>query len=417
MRLLIVFLSALLFFWAAPAAQAQPTAQTLSDAAEVSLLTILPGDDVPSMYGHTAIRIRDPRLGIDWTYNYGTYDFSDPFFIPKFVYGRLLYFLDVSPYALMERRYRHFNRPIIEQTLRLSAAQKEALFRRLQVNARPENRVYEYDFFFDNCSTRPRDIIAEALGDNLRFRPDDAPQESFRHLIDPYAVDRPLLDFGMDLLLGLPSDAIATPWEEMFLPEHLKTAFDRAEVRVAEGAWQSFVTRTDTTRWAAPYVPPQEQPSWPWPLLLGWLLFAVGAGATWRQHRQGRTGWRLPDAVLLWTAGMAGLLVAFMVFFSQHAVTKYNLHLLWLWPTHLWAAYAIARGRGGRALRRYLTAAAGVTLLVAAGWFFWPQELHAAALPLALLVALRCGWRAYATAPRPDRANKRRAPVAWQVPS
>lgn len=415
MRLFAVFLSAFVF-WIVPASaqpQAGVPARALSDAAEVSLLTILPGDDVPSMYGHTAIRVRDPALGIDWAYNYGTYDFSDPFFIPKFVYGRLLYFLDVSPYEAMAQRYRHFNRPIIEQALRLTPAQKDALFRRLQINARPENRVYEYDFFFDNCSTRPRDIIAEVLEGRLRFRADDAPQQSFRRLIDPYAADKPALDLGMDLLLGLPSDAIATSWQEMFLPEHLKAAFDRAEVRTADGTWQPLVVRTDTTRWATPYVPAQA--AWPWPTLFGWLLLAGAAGATWRQHQSGHVGGgRLPDAVLLFAAGMAGLLVAFMMTLAQHAVTEYNLHLLWLWPTHLWAAYAVARGREGRALRLYLAAAAGLTLLLAAGWFLWPQDLHAAALPLALLVALRCGWRAYAL---DARLHKQRAPAMQRVPS
>jgi hypothetical protein len=153
---------ALLLGGGAAPLSAQPP--RLSAESEVSMVTILPGDPVYSMFGHSALR-HDPAQNIDRLYNYGTFDFSDPLFIPKFAYGHLRYFLSVVPYQRALRAYRQQRRPVLEQTLNLTRTQRTALFRVLQVNARPENRHYQYVFFFDNCSTRVRDALEQALGD------------------------------------------------------------------------------------------------------------------------------------------------------------------------------------------------------------------------------------------------------------
>ncbi len=397
-----------------PRAQAAraPSALTeaaLSETAQISLLTVLPGDDIPSMYGHSALRVRDPARGIDRTYNYGTYDFGDPLFIPKFIYGQMRYFLAVGTFTQSMRRYRSQRRPVIEQTLRLTPAEENALFRALEQNARPENRYYLYDFFYDNCSTRVRDILKAVLGERLAFTGAGAGQRSFRRLIDPYAANRPALDAGMDLLLGTPADRDATPWQAMFLPDYLMTGFEQARVtRGGEGRGsgmaQPLVARTDTLYWPAGYERPQ--PAAHVLLWIGWMLVAAALGLTAWEWRRGRPIPPLPDALLLFAAGLAGLLIAFMVLVSQHVVTRPNLHLLWAWPTHLWAAAALlrhlhvhrqhVRSWHVRLLRGYLAAAAAAALIVALGWPLWPQQFPIAALPLVLLLALRAGWRAYA---------------------
>ena len=220
----------------------------LTDASEVSLITILPGDQIYSLFGHTAIRVQDPGLGLDRTYNYGTFDFGNPFtFSLKFAYGDLNYFLSDASFQRVLPFYRDVaRRPIVEQTLNLTLREREELFGFLQWNALPENRAYRYDFLFDNCSTRPRDAFYEHVSD-LHF-PAAVRDHTFRRLLDPYVTHLPWLDFGWDLLLGAPVDREAAAWEHMFLPLELMALADAATIERPSGA-EPFVARTDTLFW------------------------------------------------------------------------------------------------------------------------------------------------------------------------
>lgn len=381
----------LLLFSTAASAQIPP----LSDSSRVSLLTILPGDAVYSEFGHSAFRITDPEQGIDRVYNYGTFDFRDPWFIPKFVYGRLDYMLSVTTYPRARQHYEVQRRPIIEQELRLTRTERSKLFRFLEINARPENRTYRYDFLFDNCSTRLRDALKTVMGDSLQFPPAPDPQKSFRHLLDIYVADRPALDLGFDLGLGQRADRVASPWETMFLPNYLMAAFDHATV-ASNGTARALVTRTDTLYWIDGYDATER--AFDWPTLLGWLLLIGGLGLTgWNAARTPSVGRRF-DAALLLVAGLAGVLMVFLWFIAEHTVTNQNWNLLWAWPTHLWAAVVLWRSSVPKdALRYYLTGTAGLSAVVAAGWAIWPQDLHAAVLPLVMLLGLRAGWQAYHT--------------------
>ena len=389
-RLLILFF--LIFFLAAPAQGQMP--RSLSDSAKISLITILPGEPAYAAFGHSGLRVQDPAQDLDWMYSYGTFDFNDPLFIPKFTYGRLTYWLAVHSFPAALRHYRRQQRPVIEQVLNLNGKQRDALFRFLQTNALPSNRYYQYDFLFDNCSTRIRDALASALGASLQFADAPNPQTSFRHLLDPYVADRPWLDLGFDLVLGRPTDRIATPYEAMFLPRYLMLAFDEASLSSAAGS-RPLVARKDTVLW----IPGRDfapEPAVSWPLLLAWLFLGLGTiDALRRVHRSGR-GVRLLDATLYGAVGLSGFLMAFLWFVSEHYVTNWNGNLLWAWPTHLIAAWMLARGRTeSRLLHRYLAVTAAAALVVAGAWLFVPQDLPAAGLPLTLLVAVRSGRHAY----------------------
>ncbi|MCH8030957.1 MAG: DUF4105 domain-containing protein, partial [Bacteroidetes bacterium] len=156
---LLVFSALLLLVGAA---SSQP-ADSLSGSASASLLTILPGDEVYSQFGHSGYRIHDPASGLDKTYNYGTFDFEQPLFLFRFVRGRLDYLLDTAPYELELDKYAFLRRPMIEQRLALPPETVQSLYNLLETNALPENRAYRYDFFFDNCSTRLLEILDSAL--------------------------------------------------------------------------------------------------------------------------------------------------------------------------------------------------------------------------------------------------------------
>lgn len=391
--LCLVVASALAASAASAHAQSVPR---LSEDSRVSLITILPGQDVYSTFGHSALRVVDPQLGIDEAYNYGTFDFgSSPDsiagFIARFTYGDLNYRLDIQNGRDMVAGYwRFLHRAAIEQVLNLSAEERQTLFERLRVNALPENRYYQYDFFFDNCATRLLDAIEATFGPSLTFTA-EPPGKSLRELLDRYLPGVPWTDFGMNLGLGLPSDRQATAREATFLPEllmeHLATgSIDRG------GSTVPLVVRTDTLT-GGPDLSWEADPSPPWPAIVLWVLCAAGMLLTVAELRSGRDRGRIVDALFFGVLGLAGLVAAFLWFVSLHRVTDGNLNLAWALPTHLVAAVVIARDRGRRWLGSYMAVTALIALILLAGFPFWPQRLPAALIPLLLLIAVRAGNR------------------------
>ena len=390
---------------AAPRASAQPSGldallaapDTLSDAALVSLLTMVPGDEIYSLFGHSAIRIADPARGLDETYNYGTFDFNQPLFVLRFMGGSLEYVLDSAPYEAEVWKYQTLQRPIIEQRLDVTPGTAQALYDILRENIRPENRGYRYDFFWDNCSTRLLDVLDSALvasGEAPRglVLPADAAPTTYRELLAPYLVATPATDLGIALALGPPTDAVASPREQAFLPLELMRQLDAATV---DG--RALVARRDTVFWVEDAGLPE--PVFPWPVALAWgLLVLVVASTVWsrlslRPDSVMTTGRRL-DVALFLVVGFAGTVLFLLGAATAHTVTRFNVELLWLWPPHLLAAFSLRR-----TLRRpwaiYWGAASVVTLGAVLGGALLPESLHPAAVPLALLVAFRAGARSF----------------------
>ena len=364
----------------------------LSDSARVSLLTMLPGDAVYSLWGHNAIRIADPASGVDRAYNYGTFDATQPHFVLRFLSGRLNYLLDTAPFEYELRRYAAQGRPIVEQTLDLPPETVRALYDLLEVNALPENRDYRYDFLRDNCSTRLLDVIDAALAETGRPRvalPPIDTTSTFRDDVRRYMVGDPLVDAGTALGLGLPMDQVPTRREAVFLPLALADALDGATVR-----GRPLVTSRDTLFWIEGAGLPS--PAFPWTTALAGGLLATGlAGAL--GGRRLPTGLRrlgrVADAGLFAAAGFAGTVLLLLWTATDHYVTEANVELLWLWPTHLVFAVPLLRAELSRFWRRYALAAAVVGLLSVVVWAVWPEPLHPATLPLALLLAVRAGSR------------------------
>lgn len=382
----------------APAGHAQEI-PALSDSARVSLLSILPGDDIYSVFGHSALRITDPVLGIDEAYNFGTFDFGDSptamlGFIGRFTYGDLNYRLTVQdPRRMVDYYWQELRRPTVEQTLALAPDERQEMFRLLRINALPENAYYQYDFFFDNCATRLRDVLVAAIGPELSF--DAAPPDrSFRRLLDRYLGGARWTDFGMDLGLGLPADRQATAREAAFLPEHLMDFFAAGRLDRGGSAPEPLVTRTVrlTGPADAAWTP---EPATPWPALLLWGLLLGGVALTVVDVRARRAGRRVVDGIFFGVLGIAGLAVVFLWFISLHAVTKTNFNLGWALPTHLALAAALVADSSARWIGYYLAATAVLAAVLLAGMPIWPQELPGPAVPLLALITVRAGGLAW----------------------
>ena len=168
---LVIFLSLfhLKIAGEAMADPAQVKFPQISKEARISLITISPGNQLYTRFGHSAIRINDPQQELDIVYNYGTFDFDTPGFYTKFLRGKLLYFLSVYSFDRMVRTYEYFNQSVYEQELNLTFEQKIAVYNFLNWNYLPDNRYYLYDFFYDNCSSRIRDVFQDVVKENLDF--------------------------------------------------------------------------------------------------------------------------------------------------------------------------------------------------------------------------------------------------------
>lgn len=347
----------------------------------ISLLTCAPGEELYSTFGHTAIRVIDSTTGVDEVYNYGTFEFSPDFYY-QFVKGKLLYALSVEEFQRFIFQYQAESRSIIEQELALDCEQKQQLYTALRTNALPENRFYRYDFLFDNCTTRARDILVKNSGGVVTYRPlFPAEQPTFRHLIYGYLnrANQDWSKFGIDLLLGAKLDRRATNEEAMFLPDNLMKAFDTATVNGVP------VVKEEEPLLVMPFVASESYPITPFRLFT-FLLVAIGVLSFVKQ------GWayrviRVFDFLLFFTLGCVGVLLLFMWFGTDHQLTANNYNLVWAPPTHLVAAFFLRKEAGW--VKPYFRITFFVTVLLLLLWAFLPQQLNIALLPFILLIAFR----------------------------
>ena len=194
----------------------QTTANS-NDSIRLSLLTCAPGEVIYTLFGHTAIRYENPSQGIDVVFNYGLFSFDIPNFALRFSLGETDYRLGVIDYPHFAGEYAYFGRSVWQQTLNLNNEEKAELIRLLQENYRPENRVYRYNFFYDNCATRPRDKIEESISGKVIYpvEPQDG-SRTFREIVHQYCKGHPWARFGIDLCIGSEADRPITQRQMMF---------------------------------------------------------------------------------------------------------------------------------------------------------------------------------------------------------
>ena len=361
-----------------------------SDSLRVSLLTCGPGQEVYNLFGHSAIRVKNEATGVDYVFNYGIFSFNTPNFVLRFCLGQTDYQLGVQYYDDFVWNYQMQGRFVHEQVLNLTEQEKLQLVAALEENYLPENRIYRYNYFYDNCATRPRDIVERAINGEVRYTEDmDTPQEAltYRGLVHEYTAKQPWSRFGIDLLLGSEADKPISRRASMFVPFYLEEYFHSAQKADLQGrnsgliAEELEITAQDESDWASP------TPLTPMRVFL--LLFILVAALTAWGIKQGRSLWGL-DLLVFAIAGIAGCIIAFMVLFSEHPAVSPNYLLLLLHPLHLIFLYHIVKRV--RKLQRsvYLGANMVVILLFLAFWVLIPQKFPIEIVPLALILLVRC---------------------------
>ncbi|MBI1288114.1 MAG: DUF4105 domain-containing protein [Flavobacteriales bacterium] len=363
-----------IFIFLLPFASFAQMGFSLSEASQVSLVTCGPGEELYEAFGHTAIRIHDPAVGFDAVYNYGTFDFDQPNFYWNFVQGRSMYMLAVNRYEDFVRAYEYYNRSVREQFLNMTLAEKQALFDKLTWNAKKENREYLYDYFFDNCSTRPRDIIMDAMGGTVEFDTTylGSDRLSIRQLTDLYiAREQPWGDLGIDLCLGARIDKPATAMQYMYLPEKLEEAFDHAYV-VRGGESQPLVEAKQITFKASPEV---KEKSWFVPQVVFVAFLLISAVFVTIFRFAGRST-RIFDGVVFMLTSFFGWNGIFLWFFTNHFSADYNWNILWALPTNAIFGYALLKKNRPKWTRPYSLFLIVLYAGLLVGWNYLPQMLH-----------------------------------------
>lgn len=357
----------------------------LSSEAEVHLLTSDPGVELYTAFGHSSFRITDPPRRFDRIYNYGTFSFNTPGFYKKFIRGQLPYYLAAESVKGFVRVYGGEGRHVRAQVLNLDSNQVQEVYDYLENNLRPENREYQYDFFFDNCATRERDVMQSVFGKNLDWQPwaDDS-LGSVRDLIDIYLADRSWADFGIDIILGLPTDVKADMQVSMFLPDYLHDGFARA--RILNGASSKPLVDREYLL-VKPEDPFKTVDTWLTPLVAMWGLFLVILIFTVLVKAKS-TPSRIFDFLLYLIVGLAGALILFMWLATDHDATQTNLNIFWIHPLYLGYGFVrlFAKGNTQYAWARWNLFALGLYGLAVA---FLPQGFHPAFFPMILTLALR----------------------------
>lgn len=371
-RLLFLTFSLCLLLFAGPA----KAEGVLSDQAFASLVTCGAGVEVESFFGHTAIRVCDTVQGIDYVYNYGTYDFDQPHFYWTFARGDLDYCLSRTTYWAFLQCYIFEQRPVFEQRLNLTQQERDNLFVLLETNYQPEYRFYRYDFFRDNCATRPRDILESAMGHHRLQYSDPASPTTYRDVLYASTEEHLWWRLAFDIVLGIPTDHRCDGRELMFAPGLL---FEQIQEESGDDGQPLVVN----CRQLLPAYP--EADSWhASPLVAAWCLLLVVLALTLLAFRY---GWRLRwlDIILYGAGFLIALLLLFLWLGTNHFYTGWNLNLLWASP--LWI-YFLIRGKKSRTwvivVQLALLALALLTALVG-----WPQQLNSAIIPIALIYFIR----------------------------
>jgi hypothetical protein len=313
----------------------------IGDSAVVSLITCSPGEEVYSKFGHTAIRVKDKANNVDVVFNYGIFSFETEHFYYKFIKGETDYQLGIYETNFFLPEYAERNSMVWEQVLNLSSVEKKNLVATLLENYEPQNRVYRYNFVFDNCSTRPRDKITSSLNGYIRYHPTSEPT-TFRRWVGCYVGTDTWLKFGIDLVFGVDADAVASQKDSQFLPEVLMSDFQEAEIVSLDGHVKKLVEKSAIVLVDKKHF---ETNSSVFSFLLkpfAVSLFLLGLGVLitlldikYKKHN------KVFDSILLFVTGVAGVIAFYLMVFSTHPLVAANLNILWINPLNLIVAFLI----------------------------------------------------------------------------
>ena len=356
-------------------------------ATGIYLITCAPGTATYSIYGHSALRIIDTDKATDLVYNWGVFDFSTSNFAWKFAKGRLDYMLGVYPYDRFIQEYFLEQRAVYQQKINLEPDEIEQLYALLADNLKPENRKYRYDFFYDDCSTRIRDLLEKSVGSSFAYSPDATKKlPTFREKVGEFQRPYPWLKFGIDLIMGTPGDKKASSRDRMFLPVDLMEVLSDASI-IRNGKLVPLLQNPVTLLDFDPPAPKNSfftSPLFAFSLLLIILIIFFNVG-------KNMTAIRIVDIVLFSAFSVLALLMIFFNFFTDHQQMKWNLNIIWLNPFIFFCLASIALNKDWQVWFRIVLALSIIFFILL---MVLPHAFNSAFMPLVLILILRSSSRA-----------------------
>ena len=358
-----------------------------SDSASISILTCSPGQEVYAKFGHSGIRINDSVTKTDMVFNYGIFSFNTENFYYKFIKGETDYYLGVHPTDFFLAEYEERNSMVWEQVLNLSTTEKRKIINALIENYRPENRVYRYNYVFDNCATRPRDKILNNITRYIQFQ-NTTDSKTFRHWVGEYVGHDTWLKFGIDLVFGMSADKTTQQYESMFLPEVLMNEFERAKVITKNNENNRNLVKETKVIVSSQATETQSSMLISKPFVIFSALLLLGILLSLYEQKT-KKYYTLLDSLLLLGTGIAGIIVFYLMFISLHPLVKYNLNILWLNPLNIIAAVLI----WVKPLRVYMFVYQLINILLLVlsliAVALSVQDFNAAVFPLVVLIFIR----------------------------
>lgn len=378
-----------------------------ADTWQVSLITCGPGVEVYNQFGHTAIRMKNVSRNIDLIYNYGIFSFNTPNFVLRFTLGKTDYLLGIQAYQDFVDWYAYCNRDVREQVLNLSIEEKNTLIGLLNENYKPQNRTYRYNFFYDNCATRPRDLIEKCLQSKLQYADDmttTSTGQSFRSIVHEFTANNSWSQFGIDLCLGSEADKPISRRAMMFIPLYLEKYFDKASILphernnnssrenknlVGEKSNGTYPLITESKQLVTIPEADKVQKDTPFtPFRCATFMFIVTTVLTIYEIRSRKSMWGF-DLILFTAAGIAGCMLAFLATFSEHPTVSPNYLLFLFQPLHLLLLPWFIKKVKKMQRSSYLVVLTIELLLFIVLWAIIPQKFPLAVLPLALCLLVR----------------------------
>lgn len=370
MKKLLVLLYLILASWGVRAQQ---------DSVKVSLLTCAPGTEIYELFGHTAIRYENPAEGQDLVFNYGIFSFNTPNFEMRFIKGETDYRLGVVPYSYFEGEYAMRGSSVYQQVLNLTAEEKQKIWNLLEENYRPENRVYRYNYFYDNCTTRARDKIEDCINGKVVY-PEAEEGVTFRDIVHRCTEGNKWDELGIDLCLGSEADAPIDGRKQMFIPFNMLEAARAAVIMQGDSVRPLVLSESKVVD-----VEPEEaEAGFPLsPLSCACILLVVTCMIAWLQLKWKKVIWAW-DLLLFGAQGIAGCIIAFLFFFSIHPTVGSNWLIILFNPIPLiYLPVMIYKAIKGQKDLYHLINVMYLTLFIMIMPFI-QQKFNVTVLPLAL---------------------------------
>lgn len=360
--------------------------QPSSDTA-VYLVTCGPGIETYSIYGHSALRIVIPEKNTDSVYNWGVFDFNTPNFVWKFAKGRLDYMLMAESMHGFLQSYFYEQRAVYSQKINLEPVEIRKLVALINENQKPENIKYRYDFFYDDCSTRIRDLLEKSIGEKLKYPPAESGKiPTFREMVGKYQKPYPWYKFGVDLIMGSTSDIKAVYRDRMFLPIDMKNELSEAAI-IRNGKMTSMLQNPEVILdFEAPIV---RQNFFFSPLFLFALLLIILI--IFSSMIKSKKTNKLVDIIIYSVFSVLAIMMIFFNFFTDHQQMRWNLNIIWLNPFIIVCLMALIFNRPNSVWFRVVFFISGLFLVF---HMLLPQAFNIAFLPLVLILLVRSSLRA-----------------------